>query len=50
MDQPTDEPKPLQIPYLSEDDVKKLVYVNNLLLQEIIALIKEETKDATIQE
>lgn len=39
----------LEIPYLSDDDVKKLTFINNLLLQEILRLIKEETEDGSIQ-
>lgn len=43
------EPNVITIPFLSDDDIKKLTYVNNLLLQEIISLIKEETNVAVQQ-
>lgn len=50
----TEQPKVIDIPYISDDDLKKLTYINNLLLQELIQLVKEqvveEVEDESIQQ
>ncbi len=50
MDDDTSKQKTLEIPYLSDDDVKKLIYVNNLLLQELLSIAKEEKKNGFISD
>ena len=44
----TEEQQTIQIPYLSDDDVKKLVWITHMNMQELLKMVQED-KNGIVQ-